>query len=910
VASDAVVNLIVNAADAESEVRAQLTRIVNDAERRAPTIDIRVDIDNASVVRALNRLDTQVDDNLRGINSTIGEGFADLSTQLSAQLDLLADHLSGIADNTDEISRAMRDLDRTGSNALGDVDRHARDADDSTNRLSGTFSRIGSSALGIGVAAGRIGLIASLASAALPAVVGLAGALANLAPAATAGVAAFATIKLATATLKIGLIGVSDALSQVFAAKPDAEALAESLERLSPHARAFVLELQKMRPALESIRTGTQDRIFDGLDTSLSRLSDEVLPHARTAAFAFADSFNVMASNAAKGATSISQQGVLGSALKSSTKAFSNLERIPGQVLVSIIRLANAGGPLLNKITSRIADAVTNISKNLATAQQSGALKTAVDNAVKAFKQIGRVASNVFGALGNIFATASAAGGGLFGSLEKITQALEDLTATQGFKDTLTALIETGQTLLSTVLPLLGQAFQAIAPVVEILAPPVQRLIELLGAQLSPIIELLGPIFELVATSVGLLFDALSPLIEAASTLIQAILPVLVPLFAALNEIIVALTPVIDVLVTSLVDAFLPVIEALVPIIAELADFIARVVVALAPLVEELVPLAVAWFTRWLPVITLILEALLPVISAILDFVAALVEHLVPAIQQGIEWVKQYAKEFEKVAGETFREIVLPALLAVAQFLNGDWSKAWEGAKTVAVRAGLQISASAVTFTGQLRTQIERAMSFAIRAFSSGFSSLVQATAGGIADIIGRFTSLPGQVRDILLGGLGGVLYDAGRAIIASFSSGMLSKLGEVASAAASVVGTVKDFFPNSPAKRGPFSGRGYTLYSGQAVVEDFARGLTSRTGLVTSAIASTLSAPLLATGPAGSTQNANALSGLAGNSFGRIAAPNVTVYLGNELLTDRMRTVVTDENNARDRQASQGVRF
>lgn len=908
-ASDAVVNLIVNAADAESDVRTQLTRIVNDAERRAPVIDLRVDVDNASVVRALNRLDTQIDDNLRGINQTIGEGFGDLTSQLSAQLDVLSDHLQSIANNTDEISRSMRELDRTGTTALNDVDRSARDADESTNRLGSAFAAMGSSALTAVTSAARLGLVASLASASLPAVAALGAALANLAPAAAAGVAAFATIKIATATLKLGLTGVSDALDQVFAAKPDAEALAEAMARLSPEAQSFVRAVQSMRPAFDELRLDVQDRLFKNLDTSVSRLGKQVLPEARTAARSFAGTFNEMAQGALRGATALSAQGVLGSALKSSSSAFSNLVKIPGQVLVSIIRLAAAGGPLLNRITKRIADVATSVDERLARAQRSGGLQKAVDNAGKAFAQLGRIASNVFGAIGNIFETASAAGGGLFGSLEKITQALEDLTASTGFKETLTALIETGQVLLTTVLPLLAQAFQAVAPVIAILAPPIQEIIRLLGAQLGPIITLLGPILQLVATAFGNLLTALSPLITVAGELITAILPVLTPLFQAVNDIIVALTPVIETLVTELADALMPVITALIPIITELAEFIARVVVALAPLVEQLVPLAVDIFTRWAPVITAVLEALLPVISAVLDFVAGLVEKLVPAIQDGIKWIKDYGKEFDRVAGEVFREIVLPALKAVAQFLDGDFSAAWENAKLVVARAGVRIAASAATLGSDIVRHVSRAMANAVSEFGRGFGRARVAIVSGITDAVGRFASLPGRIRSVLGSGLSTVLYSAGRSIISGFTSGMLSKLADVASAASSVVQRVKDFFPNSPAKRGPLSGRGYTLYSGRDLVDAFAQGIQDRSGALDAVLQSTLSLPSLA-GPAGRSQSANPLSLGSAGSFGRIGAPSVSVYLGNELLTDRMRVVVDDRLTDRDRQASQGVRF
>ncbi|MCL7660572.1 hypothetical protein M8360_34925, partial [Klebsiella pneumoniae] len=37
----------------------------------------------------------------------------------------------------------------------------------------------------------------------------------------------------------------------------------------------------------------------------------------------------------------------------------------------------------------------------------------------------------------------------------------------------------------------------------------------------------------------------------------------------------------------------------------------------------------------------------------------------------------------------------------------------------------------------------------------------------------------------------------------------------------------IRNFFPFSPAKEGPFSGKGYTLYSGRALTSDFAKGMS-----------------------------------------------------------------------------------
>jgi len=76
------------------------------------------------------------------------------------------------------------------------------------------------------------------------------------------------------------------------------------------------------------------------------------------------------------------------------------------------------------------------------------------------------------------------------------------------------------------------------------------------------------------------------------------------------------------------------------------------------------------------------------------------------------------------------------------------------------------------------------------------------------------------------LGNVGRALFQSGKALIQGFIDGIQSMVSAVGNAVSGVLDFVGGFFPNSPAKRGPFSGRGWTLYSGRAVVEDFAAGM------------------------------------------------------------------------------------
>lgn len=852
-ASDAVVTLVVDATGAQAQINADLNRIVNTAERNAPPVNINVVIDQRTVNNTLNQTINQLDE----------------------------------------------------------TSRRAGDADNEVSRLGGAFGRMGSAALSAVTSAARIGTIASLASAALPAVAGLAAGLANIAPAAAAGVTAFVGMKAATLSLQVGLIGVEDALSEVFATEPDAEALAAALERLAPEARAFVLEMQKLRPALDDIRLDVQNRLFRDLDTQLKSTATEALPVLRKAALDFAGTFNTVGLNVAASAREISESGALGRALRSGGIAFNNLARIPGQLLSAIVKVSVGGGPLLIRLTDRIGDVADSLTRRLDQAAKSGALKDAINEAAATIQQLGRIAGNVFGALGNVMDVAADAGGGLFGSLEKITQALEDVTASEGFREVLTALITTGQTLISNILPLLQRAFQLIGPIITALAPPVQNLIDLIGDRLLGILDVLAPSFLVLGSAAANLITAITPIVDLFFTLVEALLPVLTPLLLAVNDIIVQLTPVIEILAEQLGAALVPVIEALIPIITLLADFIARVAIAIAPLIEELLPIVVDWFTRWAPVVAKVLEELTPLIAGILDFAAFLVEKLVPALMEVIDWVKDLAAKYEELVGKTIERVLLPALRSVAAFLDGDYREAWEGAKNVAVTAGIGMATSVretldgiknqfILLSIRLPAMVDTAMSGVIRAFRAGGSGALRVIRDLTLDAVARVFSAAGD------------FYRAGQRLMLSLAQGIISQVGSVISAVGDAVSGARDLLPFSPARRGPFSGRGYPLYSGQALMEALAQGITSRAGLVSTAMqaalaGTSLGAPAIAGPSATSATFSRAVSGALGTTT---AAPNVSVYLGNELLTDRMRVVVDDQLTDRDRQASQGVRF
>lgn len=184
-------------------------------------------------------------------------------------------------------------------------------------------------------------------------------------------------------------------------------------------------------------------------------------------------------------------------------------------------------------------------------------------------------------------------------------------------------------------------------------------------------------------------------------------------------------------------------------------------------------------------------------------------------------------------------------------------------------------------------------------AAGQGFLSGIQ---GGFNAAVSFVASIPGRVIGAI-GDLGGLLVNSGRSLINGFVSGIKSAIGGAASAVSGAVSQIRSFFPFSPAKRGPFSGHGYTTYSGKALMEGWAEGIGNGTGAVKSAITSALASAssLIGSGITVAPSVAVAGAGAAGATY------NVTVNGGSVNADQRIMQAVDVLVSAAKRSAGSG---
>lgn len=110
--------------------------------------------------------------------------------------------------------------------------------------------------------------------------------------------------------------------------------------------------------------------------------------------------------------------------------------------------------------------------------------------------------------------------------------------------------------------------------------------------------------------------------------------------------------------------------------------------------------------------------------------------------------------------------------------------------------------------------------------------NIAQPFAGLGGRILGFIRGIPGQIMG-LFAGAGSWLVASGAALMNGFKQGILNAVESVKSAVKGALQKVRDFFPFSPAKVGPFSGSGYTSVSGEHLMRDFGKAIGAQGAFV-----------------------------------------------------------------------------
>ena len=124
---------------------------------------------------------------------------------------------------------------------------------------------------------------------------------------------------------------------------------------------------------------------------------------------------------------------------------------------------------------------------------------------------------------------------------------------------------------------------------------------------------------------------------------------------------------------------------------------------------------------------------------------------------------------------------------------------------------------------------------------SEAADGFLRGVTDGLNAAVDFVKSIPDKIKSFF-SNAGDWLVNSGKALLDGFAKGIRDAVNTVTRAASDALGAVRKLFPFSPAKKGPFSGHGYTAYSGRALMRDFARGIKGSSALAETEAMSALS--------------------------------------------------------------------
>ena len=342
-----------------------------------------------------------------------------------------------------------------------------------------------------------------------------------------------------------------------------------------------------------------------------------------------------------------------------------------------------------------------------------------------------------------------------------------------------------------------------------------QQVASFVGAAIDGIKGAVSTLASAFAPAFAAMQAALAPIIAQVSS---ALLPALSVLGAALGNLAAAVLPVISAAIQAMAPVIATAIGAVVSLASTISTGLAPVINGIASLIQAVLPVIQQLFTQWG-------ASIQAVVSAAFTFVESVVTSAMNVINA-----------------------VIGTVLAL---IKGDWEGVWNGVLNILQAVWDGMIATVQSCIQLVSSTIDSALSFIKGVWNSAWSALgrfldsawdgfVSAVTGGNEQVMSILGGLPGKIIG-LFADAGSWLIDSGRALLKGFADGVMGAVGWVGGQISGALGKIRGLFPFSPAKEGPFSGRGYTTYSGKALMRDWARGMASEESTVRKTVKSAL---------------------------------------------------------------------
>lgn len=395
----------------------------------------------------------------------------------------------------------------------------------------------------------------------------------------------------------------------------------------------------------------------------------------------------------------------------------------------------------------------------------------------------------------------------------------------------------------------------SLAPVVEVLAKGLSEALKIILPVVADVVKALAEFMrnnpQLAATILAVV-GALAPLAPIIGTVVSivgtiaSVIGAILPVIGAVAGVLAGLSaPVLAVVagIGLLVAAFVTALASSEPFRNSLAQIFQGLVTMVQPIIAAVIPVLVQIGQAFIGMVTTVIGALVPLVTTIVEIAAQIISFLAPIVAFLIQTFSPAFEFIGKTVSDIFGfigKVISDAINIITGILNvflsalrGDWEGAWNGLLNV-LKGILDFIVNTITGAfdvvmhifenlAKMLVDIWNNLWGGIGDFVVGaWNGITKAIGDGVGSAVEFVKSMPGKIKDGL-GNLGGLLLDSGKALIGGFIDGIKSMIGGAKDAVGDVLKAIGDFFPHSPAKVGPFSGRGYTTHSGKALIGDFA---------------------------------------------------------------------------------------
>ena len=378
---------------------------------------------------------------------------------------------------------------------------------------------------------------------------------------------------------------------------------------------------------------------------------------------------------------------------------------------------------------------------------------------------------------------------------------------------------EYGAQLVSNAPQLIASGAEAVKTLITGLTTALPVLLDMAGQIIESFVDAFGSwLPQLIPAAAQMIVALVQGLVGMLPQLISAGVALINGLTAGLTAAIPVLLEALPGIITSLLDAISQGIPQLIQAGASLLTGLINGLVQAIPTLAAALPQIVT------TIVTTLVQALPQLIEAGVQVLQALISGLQTALPALIEMLPQIINTIVTVLVENLPLIISAGVQLLIGVING------------IVQAIPQLIAMLPQIITTIVTVLVQNLPLILTAGVQILTGLIDGITQALPQLKNIFWNIPQQIQKALAA-VPGQMAQSGKKIIQGLIDGVKSMVGSLTGAVSDVLGKVRQYLPFSPAKKGPFSGHGWTLYSGRSIVEALAEGAAQRAPLFEAAI-------------------------------------------------------------------------